>query len=376
MSKLFSAILLGLAVLLAIPHTLYAQRSSKAEYKDKLVFWNYQRTGPGKVNYVLIKSEKMSREEFEIHYKVKGIGASISVSLDKIYEVEYFNAPPLYKSAKDAYDKGNYDKAIEGFASARTGDTKTYQWLAVYSLYYLSMSHLKSEDYEAAAKYFKELTANFSKSRFQAVALDRLVACYVNLKRGDDAAGAAKALKDLGTKYGSEWPEQAALLEADIHFANGSWNPAGTAYSQIANKLKDRLKDEPNLLQLYMKARRHRGQCLLNSRDFNGARSHFGDMSKGKFLLERGCGFLGLGKINLEEKKYREALFAFLTVDFIYESQESLQVEAMIGAGTAYAYIFKAEGFEKDKEQVKKYIAQLQRAGEATAAGEIESLLQ
>jgi tetratricopeptide (TPR) repeat protein len=189
--------------------SLLAGSARAQETKDTIQFKD------GKSETGLIKSEEYAGITFN---PAKGAARTIEWKDVAPNGITYASAE--FQSAKDAFDQGKFQDALDKFQQA-LGDAKLRAVLKQNAEYFVATIHQRGGEYDPAIESYKKLVADFPKSRWLMEAGEGLLACFMAKK---DPAGAAKALDELSTAA------TAAGVEA--------------SFNSVVNVLKGRLNEE------------------------------------------------------------------------------------------------------------------------------------
>jgi tetratricopeptide (TPR) repeat protein len=222
-SAILVCALFGAAAVCALPSTARAA-ATRAPTQDNNRDVINLKTGEAELGK--IKSEDFSGVEID---PVKGGAKTIPWSDIAPNGIVY--AAPEWQAIADSIAANKFADAMPGLEELKA-DAKLRAPIRQNVLYYLGVALQRQGQPDAALAAYKELVAEFPKSRYLMEVGEALVAIHSAKK---DYAGATKALSDLELAAGdSSFSAAAGVLKGRVFEEQKDWAKAGAAYQVAA----------------------------------------------------------------------------------------------------------------------------------------------
>lgn len=240
-----------------------------------------------------------------IKYELQTSGGKISqtVSTSKVDRIQY-RRHKAFASAKEAFDAGNFEGAIEQLEPLTTKTSP--HWVKQYALFYTAESLFGLGDYEAAIKAYEELESKVPDSRFVPEARLQIGNVHLAMNKYADAKSAFSKLKrDAKSKgFDEAYEYKADLGLIAIDEAEGKFSVALGSLEKLQSQVGD---DYP---EIAAECRLRIGNVYIREGDYDKAEQYF------KAILEAGSAskhvvygaYNGLGKSYFAQNEFKKAL--------------------------------------------------------------------
>ncbi|NUM36005.1 MAG: tetratricopeptide repeat protein [Candidatus Brocadiae bacterium] len=277
-------------------------------------------TNRKKLTDVTITVENFDRISYYFNAVSSRIPQHIDRKKEKILQIEREKYPPEYEVAENHFEAKVYNRAIESYER----EAKQQEWTAQHCLYKIGLSYQKMKNYPKAIQSYKKLLDSFAETYYKAEAHFNMGICYIEGKR---PASAVSFLQKASALY-EEINESEKALESLYYLGqaadeNKEYPKAIQVYEQLLKKITDvSLK---NSVQLSL------GHCYWKVKKISQSKEVFSGLLKSlppENKADMASLYLGLGNCYFHEQNTKEALFCYLRLIMLYESQDETTREA------------------------------------------------
>ncbi|RMG19020.1 MAG: hypothetical protein D6731_00705 [Planctomycetota bacterium] len=286
-----------------------------------------------------------------VKYKERGRSTQ-EIKAERVREIRFLRAPGHYSSGLSKYRAGQFEKAAEAFALARsTAPEKSWVW--PFSTYWLGQSKLMAGDAAGAAKEFQALLSKHAEHFLAPAAL-------YGLGQAQSAQGKASQAEATFAKldegYGDYWRARAALGAGDAALAAKNATKARGHYQ----KAEGRASRYPEIRQA---AQVGIGKSYVLSKAYDRAIEYFEGIinSSGSDPEVAAHAWVGKGDClyaKAEAKRgdpalLKQALIAYQTCSVRYAGVPEAYPKALYQAGRIYERLGLAKLAEAQRRELK-----------------------
>jgi len=142
--------------------------------------------------------------------------------------------------------------------------------------------------------------------------------------------------------------DDAALREIDAMIRDGKFDEAAARAADLA-KSAPATASAKDRLEIYLAASKGSGNVSSSAKEIEAV------IAKTKDPLARAAGYSMLGELYLAAKQYREAMWAYLWVEVVFNQDRDEVLNAMARLSTVFDALGEKERAESYKERIRKY---------------------
>ncbi|MBL4847287.1 MAG: hypothetical protein JKY65_17345 [Planctomycetes bacterium] len=294
---------------------------------------------------VEIREEKWAA----IKYRAKGTRRVEEVRGEKVLEIRYVDADPVYSSGVSRVRAGLYKRAVESFDKVLGALEDDNSWTWFYSTYWRGEAKRLSGDAKGAASDLKALTDKDPEHFLAPRAFFALGLAHGALKSASEAEAAFTKL-DQG--FGQVWAAKAQLGLGDAYLMMGKLLEARRAYGLAGS----RSQGDPNLR---LGAQVGEAKCMVMRKEFDGALKTFASILRQKGISPavmaaayagKGDCLRAQGESTSNNETLKKALLAFQTVVVRFAGVPESYPRSLFRSAELYAKL----GLEKLAELQRK----------------------
>lgn len=287
----------------------------------------------------------------------------------KVKKVVYAAAPELYRTAQDAAEQGDYEKALRALVLILKRDADKYAWFKQYLYFDIARYYMRysgEASYEKARGYLDQLMNEVPTSRFMPDAL--LLYADSIFQEGKDFEAAYKAYENASDKLASmfrqvtgphiDYLQEKALLaeykKGEALVLLRRYGEAKSVFKGVASKSGK----YPRVMYLAMLGE---AQAFWAEQQLDEALKAFQTLIEGaenagiRDILAGG--YAGLGDCYFEKREYEEARWNYLKVAVQFFDSEEYAAKCIYRVALCYREIMLKEQDPKKRDEAKKQAA-------------------
>lgn len=287
-----------------------------------------------------------------IKYRAKGTRRVDEVRGEKVLEIRYKDADPVYASGVSRVRAGLYKRAVESFDKVLGALEDESEWTWFYATYWRGEAKRLSGDAEGAAADLKALTDKDPDHFLAPRAFYALGLAHGALKNAGDAEAAFTKL-DQG--FGQAWAARAQLGLGDAYLTMGKLLEARRAYGLAGS----RAQGDPNLR---LGAKVGEAKCQVQRKEFDGALKAFDSILTQKGLSPtvmaaayagKGDCLRAQGETKDDNEILKKALLAYQTVVVRFAGVPDSYPRSLFRSAELYAKLGQEKIAELQRKELK-----------------------